>query len=410
MIFVPGQESGFKQILTGGLSRANRFHKKIKKVVCGMDQRDAFNRANGHGDGIKEAYGRLFKKQRDGLSTAEENEFETLKAVLSRTLDLVEICPGDVDLARQLIGRDRVHTFGTDTLENLQRYRLGGPNGNKTAYALIDPQGEQGRQVLSAIYVYWETKPVKSFGDLNGDVADILGKPCGLRSSGPTSTAFYSISGFPNAMPGAGEMLITRLHEHLTQTMPDCVLSTLSPVRTMRHWYEPLTKKAWDSGLPAHAVSDVLDDPSLKRLVLAHLLSNKNPVQIFHMGNGAIIGDIKLKANSAGSEDDADGMGIMINYVYDRDSAVLKDNRVFYRQERLLDLVSDHVKQELGVENLKLTMRTIIRSGGREMIATPSLSHRLLADQIGRLLKGPAINLSSMEKSNTIQGMSVSLA
>jgi hypothetical protein len=58
------------------------------------------------------------------------------------------------------------------------------------------------------------------------------------------------------------------------------------------------------------------DTERLKNFALQYLSENRNPVQKFHMGNGAYIGDVNLDANVKGSADYKDGMNVMVNYVY----------------------------------------------------------------------------------------------
>lgn len=55
-------------------------------------------------------------------------------------------------------------------------------------------------------------------------------------------------------------------------------------------------------------------------------VKDRNPVQNFHLGNGALVGAIQFGASKS-TLDATDGAGVMINYRYSRDPMRLEDNR-----------------------------------------------------------------------------------
>lgn len=314
-------------------------------------------------------YSALFREQRKGrLDQAARQEFADLGHHLNERLQFIPVLPQpqDQDLQAQLIGRDRVHDFGVESAEQIAQYRLGNLNTNKTAFALVNPEGPEGaRQILAAIYTYWQTQgahdSITDFHDLQGDVAQVLTAQVSPRATSAQAAIFYSISNF-EVMAGGGQMLISRLHNQLTADLPaQTVLSTLSPLRGLGKWIK-------EKGISADSLSD---DDMLKRTALAFLLDNADGVQRFHMGNGAIIGDINLHANKPGSLDDCEGLNVMVNYVYDRDASVLQDNQVRYaramamRQTQPADaavlvyrLMADHLVDEMS-RTLSTPARTL---------------------------------------------------
>lgn len=245
----------------------------------------------------------LAKKKQDGkLSLHDEAIFKGINATLGTNLKVEEVLPEDDHLAKQLVNCDLVHTHGVESLERLKAFRLGGKDGNKTCYALINPEN---RQVLAAVFVYRYTKPVFTHGHIPGKVDYILDRECRqLDGRKPTCAVFFSIS-TTGVLKGAGERLIDAIFPHLeAQGLPQTtVCATLSPFRHFRKHHLDKDPSA-------------ISPEEKKILALSHLLRNEDPVQKFHLGNGASIADINLNANLPNSLDDRDGMNIMVNYLY----------------------------------------------------------------------------------------------
>jgi len=234
---------------------------------------------------------------------------------------LIEITQEHSHLLPQLVRRDAVHDFGVEDEDRLKQFRVGGKDGKKTVFALTDSSQET---VLAAIYVFKTHRKLENFESIPGNVGRILTSDANAPLKGePQSLIFYSISNMVDKegnplLKGAGTMLIEAL-----LAMPDlpreAFLSTLSPFRTLaqniiRHNNEPLS-----------------DDQRLSSAYL-HLMSITDPVQKFHMGNGAMIGDIKLNAHDDPNAPDAvHGMNVMINYRYTPDQQTRNNNKALFK-------------------------------------------------------------------------------
>lgn len=201
---------------------------------------------------------------------------------------------------------DKVHPLSCD--DELKTRRLGDENASKRAYALAVPEAAGQQKVAAVVYTHWSARN----GALPCDVDEILKADSVALSEKPDTVTFYSISSF---MRGAGERLIIELHKKLTAEHPGLILTTLSPLRTLRAWIEQ------NGGAG--------DD--LKEMARQCLLANQDPVQKFHLSNGACIGAINLDANHGQSADAIDGLGVMVNYVYPSDPAQLAANAARYK-------------------------------------------------------------------------------
>ena len=258
------------------------------------------------------------------------------RAVALDSLKLVEITSESPDeMITSLIDRDEVHNTGVDTKDNILKYRVGGDAFNRSCFAVQNCSGE----LQSAIYLHKDYAAIKTPRHLCGNVNGILfSEACHMAEQKPRSIIFYSITRL-GTMKGAGEILIGQLHKHLTEKYPGTVLSTLSPLR------QPKDKFGIDTFLseacPFPAEQMHADEKRAHALMFLTL--KKEGVQNFHMGNGAIIGDIKVDADRIGTH------RLMVNYIYSPDSAELKANAAQYRNSAGLDilkLASPHLVQE----------------------------------------------------------------
>lgn len=251
-------------------------------------------------------------------------------------LKLVEITAGSPGhMIASLAGRDEVHGTGADTVESLLKYRIGGEAFNRSCFAVQDDFAE----LQSAIYLHKDYAEVKSPRHLCGNVNNILmGEARRTEGQKPLSVIFYSITRL-GTMKGTGEILIGRLHKHLTEKYPGTVLSTLSPLRQPKDRFGIDTYFSAVSPLPP----EQMRAEEKRAFALAFLTLKKEGVQNFHMGNGATIGDIKVNADRIGTH------RLMVNYIYSPDSAELRANAVQYRNSTGLDvlkLASPHLVQE----------------------------------------------------------------
>lgn len=263
---------------------------------------------------------------------------------LFESLELIEITResalSDLEV---LVGKDAVHSSGVQSVDDLLTYRLGGHEYNRSCFAVRNEDG----LLQSAIYLHKTYAPILSPRDLAGNVRDILATPAAhMVDALPASIIFYSISRLGN-VKGAGEVLVRKLHAHLTTTYPNAVLSTLSPLRQPAGDMPGIDNHLAAANGPAW---NDLDDAHRRARVLRFLLQKREGVQAFHMGNGAIIGDIKLDADAVGRH------RVMVNYVYHASAERLRSNAVAFRNAAggadLLPLVSPFLIHETNAGRL----------------------------------------------------------
>ncbi len=304
----------------------------------------AFRVANKDTQELMDIYDGLYGPSRKGqLNTIGKLQFGRVRQQIEKRLQIVEVTPDkeNTDLQEQMAGKfeegklkgqckDQVHEFGMENAETLCATRLGGENSNKTAFALINPDT---REVLAAIYVYRSdlaVSPEMSLSErLPGNVYDILREePVALKDQ-PTSLVFYSISRF-GKMAGEGELLISKLHHYLNEQyadQPEVLFSTLSPFRGFGKWLDYKNKDLGEilprelSGLALEYLLD--DDPEMPKPAI-------DLVRRFHLSNGAELYGIRREANSLGSKDAAQGMGVMVHYGYPRDPSEMARNALAF--------------------------------------------------------------------------------
>ncbi len=279
-------------------------------------------------------------------------------AATGRDYALVEIrADMHAPLLAQIAGKDRVHTFGAGSVDELLEYRIGGKGYAKTAYAVIDST----QTVESVIFGYKTGTTITSGADMPGNVDTILRARAttplsrsdndgGDNATGGDSggIAFYSISAF---VSGGGPRLINTL---LANCPAGVQPGTLSPLRTLR--------KAFP-----HLADAALGHEEKTVAAFLHLMSCKDPVQAFHMGNGAVVGQINTDANTPHSEDGREGYGVMANYMYTVDADVRGRNRALFHavareaapREALIDLMDTQLAQRAVGLMAKRVMDTL---------------------------------------------------
>lgn len=294
------------------------------------------------------------KSKRGELNFVQRARFRLIRISIEQRLQLVEVTPdfSNFDLHQQMAGKfeegnfkgkykDLVHSNGVENIDRLKELRLGGKDGNKTAYALIDPET---RTVLAAIYVYRSEAPkiegADPYDHVPGDVYKILNEPLKKNSSIPTSLVFFSISRFFK-MSGEGELLISKLHQELSRQYkdhPEVIFSTLSPLRGLKKWCEEKYKQA-----------ESLDSSQKFNAALNFLIAGgKDVVKRFHLSNGAIVGAVRQNANSETSVDAKEGLGIMVNYIYDRNVSVLLRNAASFNMKKVIERLSETLLQHMS--------------------------------------------------------------
>ncbi|MEL6682741.1 MAG: malonyl-CoA decarboxylase [Pseudomonadota bacterium] len=154
-----------------------------------------------------------------------------------------------------------------------------------------------------------------------GSIDDLLSEdraPIALETA--TTATFYSISNCQKGLAGIsfGNLLIKQVVTELSQEFPHLsTFVTLSPIPGFASWLT--SQEAKDAVGPV----DNLSDEAFSRLVAHYLMATKtqdgrvrDPVARFHLGNGAEIHKIHLRADLS-----ENGMqqscGTMVNYHYD---------------------------------------------------------------------------------------------
>jgi hypothetical protein len=228
-------------------------------------------------------------------------------------LSLIEVTRDAPDaLVGQLVGRDRVHSQGTESIESLREFRLGGPSFNRRCFALAS---EESGKICAVINAHAQTRAIESSAKIPGKLGSILLTPARALDDRPVSCIqFYSISAFDGAPKGAGKTLIGAVHAHLKEDdrTANAYKTTLSPLRsfpfpeTGNFVGQKIGEKRW------HA--------------MIHLLQGTDPVQRFHMGNGATIGLVVAKADINFFNNP------MVEYHYSDNSAELLSNAKSFRK------------------------------------------------------------------------------
>lgn len=206
-------------------------------------------------------------------------------------------------------GMDRVHEIAGRN--ELMKYRLGEENFSKRCYALEN----DGKGLLAVIYTHWATLPSIQSGEswrvLPGNIDSVLTAPSEPLKEKPNIVTFYSISSFAER---SGKSLISSVYEQFTKAANPPILTTLSPLRTFKAWLD-------SCGLKFEGTEE-----ARLKIVTDYLKLKLDPVQKFHLGNGAQVGAIHFNACAEGRRDHTEGAGVMINYRYPRVKERLDEN------------------------------------------------------------------------------------
>lgn len=226
-----------------------------------------------------------------------------------RPFCLIELAPDHTEYLHAVVNQRKdkiVHHLGLGSVEEMRDLRVPmGPGFAKAAFATVC---HQTNKLGSVIFGHKNDRTITSGADLQGDVHAILHQKANTPFDGaPTAMVFYEIT---SLMPNTGADLIMQLLHNIKGFVP----ATLSPLRTVRRDFPQL-------------IDATLSSEETLALAYKHLLGRSDHVQKFHMGNGAIIRDIKLNANTPDSDDGVLGKGIMINYGYTDDVSTLETNR-----------------------------------------------------------------------------------
>jgi len=160
-----------------------------------------------------------------------------------------------------------------------------------------------------------------------GSIANVLREDrTPIAPEAATTATFYSISNCQRGLAGIsfGNLLIKQVVTELSLELPNLTtFVTLSPIPGFADWLSSSEAVELLGVDTPHVPTDRLSDDSLRALVARYFMTAKtsdgrvrDPVARFHLGNGAEIFNVHLRADLS-----ENGMqqsyGIMVNYLYD---------------------------------------------------------------------------------------------
>ena len=154
---------------------------------------------------------------------------------------------------------------------------------------------------------------------------------------------FYSISNCQNGLLGIsfGNFLIKKVAKTLKRELPELnQFLTLSPIPGLMKWmeeYAPITFERCGDG-------NCSDDELMKKTIKYLTESNRfdgmpnDPVGRFHIGNGASLERVNLKADLS-KKGLSQSYGVMANYLYDLD--VVEENHELFFKNKIVQTSSE---------------------------------------------------------------------
>ena len=154
---------------------------------------------------------------------------------------------------------------------------------------------------------------------------------------------FYSISNCQNGLLGIsfGNFLIKKVAKTLKRELPELnQFLTLSPIPGLMKWmeeYAPITFERCADG-------NCSDDELMKKTIKYLTESNRSdgmpndPVGRFHIGNGASLERVNLKADLS-KKGLSQSYGVMANYLYDLD--VVEENHELFFENKIVQTSSE---------------------------------------------------------------------
>ncbi len=268
----------------------------------------------------------------------------------------------------QLLANERVHPL--DDVEELVRMRIGTESDNKRCFVRLtgDKKPVVTAGIFTAMVDITGQGADNPYRGIPGNIDDIKRMP--VEPFSPTeetqtvAAILYTISRNDGQdWDRGGKPLAETVYKYLngqaeTQGF-NLVISTLSPIRTpmpdgtsVNRFGQWLVKQPGYEGIAdenGHATPEfgafLLDEKEhdqLRKFVLQYLLTQKDGVMKFHLGNGAYIGDIKF--NPGNAEDWA-----MVNYVYPNDPEELSRNRDYFKTSQS-PIVAPHLQKLIGYD------------------------------------------------------------
>ena len=154
---------------------------------------------------------------------------------------------------------------------------------------------------------------------------------------------FYSISNCQNGLLGIsfGNFLIKKVAKTLKRELPELnQFLTLSPIPGLMKWmeeYAPITFERCGDG---NCSDDELMKKTIKYLTESNRSDNmpNDPVGRFHIGNGASLERVNLKADLS-KKGLSQSYGVMANYLYDLD--IVEENHELFFKNKIVQTSSE---------------------------------------------------------------------
>ena len=279
-------------------------------------------------------------KTKNELSEMEDVR-KSLVDELKDKVEFEQILPGKKsrNLHKQLVANERVHPVDVNDL--LQK-RIGDRYANKRCFARVIRNGGDAAVsagIFTALVEVPESNDHIKPQDIPGDISHIknLDIEPFSASKGNVVAILYTISSSnEHNWEKGGRKLAANVYEYLHAEAKErgyaLTISTLSPIREFASHLSKQDEfsRFFDNNKPTEKFFEYLKQSPdvIKTALMEYLLTKegkeRDPVMNFHLGNGAIIGDLKINENEP--ED-----WIMVNYVYPSDANELIRNQTLYK-------------------------------------------------------------------------------
>ena len=297
----------------------------------------------------------------DAAILALQKEKEEVAKALKQSIQFEQIPPDSKynELHKQLLANERVHPL--ESVGELVEQRIGDENSNKRCFARVSRRGSP--KVTAGIFTALVRTGVDpeemTYGDIPGNIDEIKNMPVEPFSvpdeAEKVVAILYTISS-DNTLDwekGGGRPLASAVHQYLSAQAEEqgfnLIISTLSPVRNFSKWLskqEGFENILDDSGEVTDLFMDDLENDDyaeeIKKQLLHYLVTEKDIVLNFHLGNGAFVGDLKI--NKGNKQDFA-----MVNYVYPATQDLLMEHSKFYNESGIR-LLAPHLEDMLGLD------------------------------------------------------------
>jgi hypothetical protein len=294
--------------------------------------------------------------------------------ILKDSISFEQILPGKKHtlLHEQLLDNEQVHKLST--IEELVEKRIGDEGSNKRCFARVNRDGKKPI-VTTGIFtalIDISSEETTSYADIPGNINGVKEmpiEPFHVTSETKTVAAIlYTISNDgKDSWDKGGRPLAEEVYAFLKAEAEEhgyqLVISTLSPVRKFSPWLSQQNgyEGFWDNEeeiasneFMAH-LQDEENHIHIKQMLLRYLLTERDPVLNFHLGNGAYIGDIKINPDNPKD-------WVMINYVYPDNEEHLAANKEFYNNSKMR-MLAPHLLALIG-HDPELQAQAAYFSGG----------------------------------------------